>query len=129
MDNLVLFQVAADLHRSLSGAVLREVREEDRHRFRLLLDHPDGNRSLLISVRPEAPWIGRPAGRWPGRKRGPSRFAALLARTLGGALVERVVKPVKDRICRIDFSHRFQLVVELAAHRANIVLVDPEGTV
>ncbi len=129
MDNLVLFQVAADLHRSLSGAVLREVREEDRHRFRLLLDHPDGNRSLLISVRPEAPWIGRPAGRWPGRKRAPSRFAALLARTLGGTLVERVVKPGKDRICRIDFSHRFQLVVELAAHRANIVLVDPEGTV
>ncbi len=125
MDNLVLFQVANDLNSTLAGSVLREVREEDLHRFRLLFEHPDGNRSLLISMRPESPWIGRPAGRWQGRKRGPSRFAALLARKLGSSLVERVAKPGPDRICRIDFSHHHSLILELTMHRANIVLLGP----
>ena len=129
MDNLVLFQVAADLNTSLSGSVLREVREEDLHRFRLLFEHQDGNRSLLISMRPEQPWIGRPAGRWAGRKRGPSRFAALLSRAFGSALVEQVVKPGPDRICRIDFSHGHRLVLELTRHRANIVVLGPGGVV
>lgn len=129
MDNLVLFQVVNDLHSSLSGSVLRETREEDVHRFRLLFEHPDGNRSLLISMRPDSPWIGRPAGRWPGRKRGPSRFAALLTRVLGSAVVQGVVRPGPDRVCRIDFSHQHSLVLELTMHRANIVLLGPGDVV
>jgi predicted ribosome quality control (RQC) complex YloA/Tae2 family protein len=129
MDNLVLFQVAADLNGSLTGSVLREAREEDLHRFRLLFEHPDGNRSLLVSMRPESPWIGRPAGRWPGIKRGPSRFAALLMRSLGSALVERVSKSGPDRICRLDFSDGHSLVLELTMHRANIVLLGDGGLV
>ena len=55
MQNLVLFQVAADLNNSLTGSVLQEAREEELHRFRLLFEHPDGNRSLLVSMRPESP--------------------------------------------------------------------------
>jgi predicted ribosome quality control (RQC) complex YloA/Tae2 family protein len=127
MDNLVLIQVARDLS-GLEGAVLKQVREEDQHRYRLLFTHDDGLRSLLISVRPEMPWIGRPAGRWEGPKRS-SRFAANLQKALSGSKIEQIRKPGPGRSIRIDFSHRFSLVVELAPHASNLILLAPDGTV
>jgi predicted ribosome quality control (RQC) complex YloA/Tae2 family protein len=127
MDNLVLIQVTRDLTR-LEGAVLNQVREEDLHRFRLLFTHEDGLRSILVSVRPEMPWIGRPAGRWEGPKRS-SRFAANLQKALAGSKIEQVQKPGPGRSVHIRFSHRYALVVELAPHAANLILLGPDGTV
>ena len=62
MDNLVLIRVAAALQAGLDGAVLRDLQEESRQRFRLIFDREAGPATLIVSLRPEQPWAGRPAG-------------------------------------------------------------------
>ena len=129
MDNLVLIRVAAALAASLDRAVVREVRDEPPHRMRLLFEAPEGLRSVLISLRPELPWIGRPALRRKQPHRTPGRFVATLRRELAGAVVEGVTKDRPDRIVRLTFSGGATLVVELATHGANLILLDPGGRV
>jgi predicted ribosome quality control (RQC) complex YloA/Tae2 family protein len=129
MDNLVLIRVAATLDRQLRHSALMEARAESRHRFKLLFDSDQGIASVVVSLRPEKPWIGRPAGRWEGPKGGRTPFARTLARSLKGALVASVEKAAADRVLTIGFAGGRALVAELATHGANLVLLDGEGMV
>jgi predicted ribosome quality control (RQC) complex YloA/Tae2 family protein len=128
VDNLVLTRVAADLDRSLRGAFLRDLRQETRHRFRLRFELGEKRASVLLSLRPEIPWIGRPALR---REKTASRSSTPLARritrALGGSPLADLVKPTVDRVVVLRFGGSGSLVLELATHGANLVLLDGEG--
>lgn len=127
MDNLILIRVAQALDRELSGSALREVREESTHRLRIFFAGPERVRSVLLSLRPELPWIGRPAGRWEGLRRRTAKLAAALNRALEGTRLDGVEKPTVDRWVRFRFADGQALVAELATHGANLVLVDAGG--
>jgi predicted ribosome quality control (RQC) complex YloA/Tae2 family protein len=128
VDNLVLIRVTAALDRRLRQAALREVRSESKHRYRLIFESTDGVASLIISLKPEAPWIGRPAGRWEGPKVS-SSFGGTFSRALKGGLVAAVEKASADRLVTIRFVDGQALVAELATHGANLVLLDAGGKV
>jgi predicted ribosome quality control (RQC) complex YloA/Tae2 family protein len=130
VDNLVLIRVAAALDASLRGAVLRDLREEAPARFRLVFEAARGPRSVLISLRAERPWIGRPAARLrppPGSMGTP--FPALARRCLVGAVVRAVAKPGADRVLRMSFAEGHALVVELATHGANLLLLGADDRI
>ena len=127
MDNLVLIRVAAALHEELARAILRDVREDPPHRLRLIFDGPGRVHSVAVSLRPELPWIGRPAGRRDDDRRRSGRFAATLAKALRGTPLESVEKPTADRWLRLRFASGQTLVAELATHGANLVLLDTQG--
>lgn len=127
MDNLVLIRVTAALDERLARSVLRDLREESLHRFRLIFEGRDRTRSVLVSLRPELPWIGRPVGRWEGPSPRPSSFAGACRKQLRGAVLERVEKLSDDRVVRLRFAEGRALVAELATHGANLVLLDREG--
>jgi predicted ribosome quality control (RQC) complex YloA/Tae2 family protein len=129
MDNLVLTLVTRDLHRALRGAILRHLLQEGQHRFRLRLERGERGLAVLISLRPEMPWIGRPTGRWEGVRKPPGPFAARAARTLRGEIVAGVEKPTPDRVVFLRFAQGDTLVAELATHGANLVLLDRDGRV
>ena len=63
MDNLVLIRVVADLNRVLARAVLSGVRSDGPHRYSLRFENADRGFAILISLRPERPWLGRPVVR------------------------------------------------------------------
>jgi len=129
MDNLVLISIARALAWDLARGILREVRDEPPHRIRLVFDKPDRTISVRISLRPELPWIGRPLGRSEGPRRSPSRFAALLQRSLQGAVLAEVAKAPVDRLLTFHFADESRLVAELTTHGANLILIDPQGHV
>jgi predicted ribosome quality control (RQC) complex YloA/Tae2 family protein len=127
LDNLVLIRVAAALRDSLARAVLRDVKEESRHRSRWIFDLPQGTRSVLISMRPELPWIGRPAGRPLAGVTHSNAVGAQARKMLRGAVLARVSKPTADRIVRLEFADGHAVIVELATHGANLILLDQRG--
>jgi predicted ribosome quality control (RQC) complex YloA/Tae2 family protein len=130
MDNLVLIRVAAALDDDLRATVLEEVRSDGLHRYRLAFRKEDRRRSVLVSLRPELPWVGSPAVRRKGKatRRGDA-FGATCRRTLAGTVVESVVKPSSDRVIVIRFADGHALLAELATHGANLILLDREGVV
>ena len=111
MDNLVLIRVAAALDDELRATVLEDVRKDGLHRYRLAFRKADQRRSVLVSLRPELPWIGRPAVRRKGKaaRRGDA-FEATCRRTLAGTVVESVGKPSSDRVVVIRFADGHALV-------------------
>lgn len=127
MDNLVLIRVTAALRTSLTRSVLRDVKDESHHRTRWIFEVPEGMRSVLISLRPELPWIGRPAGRPLTHARYTSPVGVLVRKLLRGAVLETVSKPTCDRILRLEFADGHVVVVELATHGANLILLDDKG--
>jgi len=127
LDNLVLIRVAAALRTSLARAVLRDVKEESRHRSRWIFELPQGTRSVLISLRPELPWIGRPAGRPVAGATHPNAVGAQARKLLRGAVLATVSKPTADRIVRLEFAEGHAVIVELATHGANLILLDERG--
>jgi predicted ribosome quality control (RQC) complex YloA/Tae2 family protein len=127
LDNLVLIGVARALRRTLRQAVVREVRGESRHRFRIIFDSAGGVASVVISLKPELPWIGRPTGRWEGPKPAVTPFLSALSQALRGALLVDLEKPRADRHLTMRFADGRALVAELATHGANLVLLDGEG--
>jgi predicted ribosome quality control (RQC) complex YloA/Tae2 family protein len=129
VDNLVLIRVAADYRQALTDAVVQQLREEEPHRFRLVVASADRRHSVLISLDPAHPWIGRPTGRWRPPKRSPSPFTAMATRVLRGAVVVAVEKPLAERRLTIRFADGRSLVTELVPHRANLVLVGPSGRI
>ena len=128
MDNLVLTTVTRVLDHGLRGALLEDLRQETPHRFRLRWNTDGRSRSTAISMRPDGPWIGRPCVR-SGKTSHPGKFAGMLRRSLVGARLARVVKPSSDRRIELVFLDERRLVVELAVHRCNLVLVDATGAV
>ncbi|MBZ5640871.1 MAG: NFACT RNA binding domain-containing protein [Acidobacteriia bacterium] len=129
MDNLVLIRVAAVLGPALRGTLLREIREESSQRFRLVFEGEDRAATVLLSLDPVHPWVGRPASRWDGPRRAPGPFAAKTQRTLAGLKVRDLTKAGSDRVLILDFSDGQALVVELATHGANLIHVDSGGNV
>lgn len=129
MDNLVLIRVAAALDGQLAGAVFGDCREESAHRYRMLFRRDDRTVSVLVSLKPELPWIGRPQGRWPAERRSAGPFAGRCRRSLTGAVVRHLRKDAADRRVRLAFADGRSLCIELATHGANLILLDPRETV
>ena len=128
MDNLVLIRVVDALNRSLVDSVLCDLRQESVHRFRLLLERKERRVSVVVSVEPEAPWIGRPAPRRPAPRHPLDRFAALGGKLLRGGIVVGLAKET-DRSVVFSFVDGQRLVAELMPHRANLLLLDSEGRI
>ena len=129
MDNLVLIRVAQDAARSLVGASLESLRQESEQRFRLTFGGATELAALVISLRPELPWIGRPQRRWEGPRWAPGAFAVAAARALVGRLVDGVRKPPCEAVLLITLGEGRGLAIELATHGGNLVLLDPGGAV
>jgi predicted ribosome quality control (RQC) complex YloA/Tae2 family protein len=128
MNPLVLVRVAQALDRSHRGSVLASVRDDGRDRLRLELAGEARTGTIVVSLRPERPWIG--TVRAPAeRARSPRPFAAACARALEGAVVASIAKDPVDRIVRMSFADGHALAIELATHGANAVLLDREGKV
>lgn len=127
MDNLVLIRVASDLDGDLRDAHLVEIRQETTHRHRLRFERDDRALSVVVSLQPELPWIGRPAMRWEGPRKSPSEFTASASKRLRGCALRSVHKPGSDRTIRLTFGDGHALVAELATHGANLILLDPDG--
>jgi len=126
VNHLVLIRVVSALASALDGAVFSGVREEAPHRFRFSFDREGQPRSLLVSLRPEAPWIGRPAGRWHGPRHNPGPWATRVTSELRGSLLAAIEKPDNDRWVRFRFREGPSVVAELATHGANLLLLDAE---
>jgi len=129
MDNLVLVRLVIELDDILDEAVLEEIRQESAERFRLVFASTSGNFPLVASLTPELPWIGQPAFRWGGPSWSPDPFTNAAARALLGRRVVGVSKPPCDRSIRIDLGDGRGLVLELATHGANLILLSAGGTV
>ena len=128
MDNLVLASVAWDLAAAWTGSLLEDLRHESDARFRLRFALPRGGGSIVVSLRPEAPWVGRPSRRWEGPRWNPDPFVPLASRALVGRKLVRIEKAAADRALSFVFLEDRALVVELAPHGANLVLLG-EGRV
>jgi predicted ribosome quality control (RQC) complex YloA/Tae2 family protein len=109
--------------------VVTDLRDEPPHRFRLLLSVSERPRTILISLDPNLPWIGRPHGRRRRLRIAPGVFAPLAARRLRGAALVEVAKPAAERCVTLHFSDGRALAVELLTHGANLILLDPEGRI
>ncbi len=122
MDTLILIGVVAAWGRSLVGSVAREVRLDARLRYRLILEKDGAPRSVVISVDPQRPWIGRPAR--PRRKTpaGPDPFAAVSAKALRGRILTGIA--CHGRAVSLNFSGGAVWVAEMRPHQANLVLLD-----
>lgn len=130
MDNLVLIRVADVLEASLRDSVVAYVRQEAAQRFRFAFaGASDRPVTIVVSLRPELPWIGRPAVRSEGPAWSPGPFAVRANKELSGLRVVEIEKQGADRVVAFRFSGGRALVVELATHGANLVLLDPEGRV
>ncbi len=80
-------------------------------------------------MRPEEPWIARPHRRAARARHPRGRFARELLKACRGALLDAVVKPDADRRIEMRFAEGHTLVVELAVHGANLVLLDSSARV
>jgi predicted ribosome quality control (RQC) complex YloA/Tae2 family protein len=130
MDPLVLIRVAAVLAQSLQASIVEDFRQEAARRYRLVLRTPEDKKaSIAVSLRPELPWIGRPAGRFAGPLWSPAPFTVRARKELAGLRLVSIEKPGPGRVVVLRFSGGRALVAELATHGANLVLLDPEGGV
>lgn len=128
MDNLVLASVARELSRDWTGGVLEEIRQESATRFRLRFALGGSTGTLAVSLRAEMPWIGRPSRRWEGPRWSPDPFIGAASRAVAGRRVVSIEKAPADR--SLVFAHgEGGLVVELAPHGGNLVLLDSRGAV
>jgi predicted ribosome quality control (RQC) complex YloA/Tae2 family protein len=82
---------------------------------------------VIVSLKPELPWIGRPAGRWEGPKAAVTPFLSALSQGLRGALLVDIAKPRADRYLTMRFADGRAVVAELATHGANLILLNQEG--
>jgi predicted ribosome quality control (RQC) complex YloA/Tae2 family protein len=129
VDNLVLTRVARELAARLPGCVLRELEQEDSHRFRLTFEGGRDALHLIASLGPELSWIGRAARRWPGPPWSPDRVVVLAARALRGRTAVSVSKAGDDRALRLEFTGGRGLVFELGTRATNFILLGPGGAV
>jgi predicted ribosome quality control (RQC) complex YloA/Tae2 family protein len=128
LDNLVLASVVRELSRDWNGGVLEELRQESSNRFRLRFARDGSMGTLVVSLRPELPWIGRPSRRWEGPRWSPDPFMVAASRALVGRRVVTIGKAPADRSVTIGLAEGRGLAVELAPHGGNLVLLD-EGRV
>lgn len=126
MDPLVLESAIDELAADWRGARLDALRQESPHRYRLHFERPHG--SLVVSLAPGRPWIGRPVGRWPGPRWSQPplhRQAEAFARS---PIVE-IERRALDRWLALRLADGARIVVELPDHGANLILVDADGAI
>ena len=131
MDYPILLSASRALRIGVLGMSVSDLRQ-DQHRFRLVFAATDGLvRSLVISIEPTRPWMGRPAARAARRyrNRSPSPFESLLRRSLVGLVLRDLTLAGDDQAVALCFSDGQSLHVELARHRSNVTLVGAEGVV
>jgi len=129
VDSLALIAVAADFDIALRDSHLADVRHEPPYRYRIVFALDERPRSLLVSLHPRGPWVGRPPR--PSRK-GDSAvdpFAAACGRALRGVTVADVRKARGDRRLEIHFTGGRTLVAELSPNLANLVLLAADGSI
>jgi predicted ribosome quality control (RQC) complex YloA/Tae2 family protein len=122
MDNLVLTRLAFDLAAELPGRIIDGFRQESSDRFRISFAG-DRVTSLVVSIHPERPWIGRPALRWEGPRWSPDPVAVACARRLVGLRVEAVVKKPDERSLLLRCAGGSGLLVDLRPHASNLLLI------
>jgi len=123
VDNLVLTRVAREASAELTGSILVEFGQQSRERFRLVFDTPEGRRAFIVSMNPERPWLGRDLRRWRGPRWSPDPFTVAAGKALEGRRVVAVTKDGSDRTLRFDLGAEAGLVLELATHGANLVVL------
>ena len=114
----------------LRGGVLARLEQDDDH-VRLVVETASRRVPLSISLAPARPWIGcEPAGpRGPRRRRNRRGPAVPFGRTLEGSVIASVTKPAAERRTEIGLEDGRRLVLELRPSHANLLLVDPDGSV
>ncbi len=129
MDLPILLAVVTTLRGQLLHTSLADIREDRPDRFRFLFVGLGGEvRSIVVSIDPDRPWIGRPALRWPERSAVSTSFTATLRRRVKGLHVTGIDLPVGDRTVMLRFGDGHVLAAQLVHHRADLVLVDKDGT-
>lgn len=129
MDNLVLIRVAASLDASLRRATVVDMRQHSTHRFRLLFEQAHRMFAVAIGLRPKMPWVGRPIERVRRRPFSGASFTGAASHALRGQIVASVDKPRSDRRIRFTMVSGVSLVVELATHAGNLVLLDRDDRI
>ncbi len=127
-----MIRVALSLDADLRGSVLEAVREESPTRFRFVFVRDSRPLTLLVSLDPRMPWIGRPPRRRKGEAapRTPRPFGATLARQLRGGVLAGVLKPEAiDRRVELRFAVGQLLVAELGGAPSDLVLLGAGGLV
>jgi predicted ribosome quality control (RQC) complex YloA/Tae2 family protein len=133
MDLTVLIAVVRSLRAHLSGSTLEDVRQ-DGSRFRLLFAAPgDRALSVIVSIDPIRPWIGRGWSRWPRsqrsqRSQAPGPGGDAIRRELKGLRLLDLTLALGDRRIAMRFADGHELLAHLARHRANLIAVGPDGT-
>lgn len=125
MDAWVLARVAASLDARSRGATVQRVDLDLLGRIRFVLSDVERVSTWLVSIHPERPWIGRPAGPVPLAKHVSDRFCAELSHRLHGEVLNAVVMPTGDRWLRLSFASGTALVIELIPGAANLILLAP----
>jgi len=129
MDLPILIPVVRALRSALRGTIVEEVRQDD-DRFRFVfVAQDDTPRSLVISIAPHRPWIGRPASRSARRVLSPTHAEAMLRRQLKGLQLVDMFLADGDRVITLRFADGQTLVAELVPHRANLIVVGSDGAV
>jgi predicted ribosome quality control (RQC) complex YloA/Tae2 family protein len=121
-----MIRVAAVLARSLARSVLREFHQESDHRYRLVFERDGVASSVVISLHPNGPWIGRPSSRSESFRQAPGPFAARCRAALRLVVLEGLAKG-PDRSVTFEFVDGHRLVAELVPHRSNLWLLDGAG--
>ncbi len=127
MDLTVLIAVVRALGEQLGGSTLEDVRQ-DGSRFRLLFVAP-GERglSVIVSIDPIRPWIGRGWSRWPRSQQSSPGGDAIRRELKGLRLLDLTLAP-GDRRIAMRFADGHELLALVARHRANLIAVGPDGT-
>ncbi len=135
MDQLLLHAVVSEAAARLVEQEVLRVSHLGAWRY-LLRFAPRKHDNLLISVRPDLPrfHLVRAGARVPEQP--PDRFAALLDREIGGAVLTALVKRPWDRVVEMAFrlprredrASERRLVAELLGRSSNLLLLDEAGT-
>ncbi|MFQ5876524.1 MAG: NFACT family protein [Acidobacteriota bacterium] len=136
MDQFLLQAVTAEVAGRLVEHEVLRVSYTGLHRYLLRFATPRRD-NLLISVRPDLPRFHLLVGGGRAREARPDPFAARLDGELAGAVLTSATLQPWDRVVdlrfrlprREDASSGRRLVVELLGRSANLLLLEPDGTI
>ncbi len=136
MDHFLLEAVAAEAARRLVEHEVLRVSHLGHHRYLLRFATP-GRENLMLSARPDLPRLHLLTRAGRVREEPPDRFSAFLDQEIGGAVLVALEKRPWDRIIEMRFRVQRReggeaarrVVVELVGRSANILVLDPEGTI
>jgi predicted ribosome quality control (RQC) complex YloA/Tae2 family protein len=137
MDHLLLEAVAAEAARRLVEHEVQRVSHLGHHRYLIRFANAARD-NLLVSARPDLPRFHLLTRAGRVREEPPDRFAAFLDQEIGGAVLVALDKRPWDRVIEMRFrlprreggeEAARRVVIELVGRSANILVLDPEGTI